>query len=341
MANLSVTGLAFAEGTLETQLMLVLIWAFIWYFGIKSSAKYFFEPFVASKPWKDQWIDLNAKTFKTAFFIEFKTSKETFEFACLCVAIICQHAVGGALCLPSMLGGSGAVISALACHGGLCEAGWELQDAIVRIYQILFGGKAGKAQNPTPLVVILGLHHAMGLGMVIPMNIVYRDNCHYHEFIFLLQGAAFVACMSQNYGYTLDIKTLSGLKQMKVCVTVTLLTMVYSRFLRYAFVGYKLISTFYADGRTMMLCGGGLVLGLMGLLNILFVMDAVGKFSKFIHLSYSDEDLQPKIARVHSSFHRHNTPHIMRTSQREWAIVRGAVLLGSFRKPTAEQKKNM
>jgi len=128
---------------------------------------------------------------------------------------------------------------------------------------------------------------------------------------------------------------------MKVCVTVTLVTMVYSRLLRYAFVGYKLIYTFYADGRTMMLCGGGLVLGLMGLLNIAFVMDAIGKFIKFMKINHSDEDLQPKIARVHSSFHRHNAPQIMRTSQKEWAIVRGAVLLGSFRTPTAEQKKEI
>merc|ERR1712066_55792 len=181
----------------------------------------------------------------------------------------------------------------------------------------------------------------MGMGMVVPMNIVYRDNCHYHEFIFLLQGAAFVACMSQNYGYTLDIKTLSGLRQMKVCVTVTLLTMVYSRFLRYAFVGYKLISTFHADGRTMMLCGGGLVLGLMGLLNILFVMDAVGKFSKFIHLSYSDEDLQPKIARVHSSFHRHNAPHIMRTSQRSGPLFAVQFFWGRFESRRPKRRRQI
>merc|ERR1712039_545268 len=122
----------------------------------------------------------------------------------------------------------------------------------------------------------------MGLSMAIPMNIMYGDSRHYHEFVFLLQFASLIAMSSQSYGYTLDVKTASGLKQMKACVTVTLVTLLWSRLFRYAFIGYNLLSTFIADGNTAMTYGGGFALGLMGLLNALYVLDAFGKFIKFI-----------------------------------------------------------
>lgn len=290
---ITLTGLVLSEGTLETQLMLVVIWATIWYFVIMYSAKHVVEPYVASKPWKDQWVNLNDKTARASFFIHFKTKAEVFEFACLFLAILSQHAVGGILCVPSLVGVSGSAVAAMACHGGLCEAGWELQDCLVRIYQILFGGESGKAKNPPALMVIFGLHHAMGLSMVIPMNIVYRDNVYYHELVFLLQGAAFVAMASQNYGYTLDVKTASGLTQMKVCTGVTLATMLWSRALRYAMIGYKLITAMHADGNSKMLCMGAVVLGLMGLLNILFVLDSIGKFVKFMKMHHENESNAP------------------------------------------------
>merc|ERR1719181_857416 len=105
---------------------------------------------------------------------------------------------------------------ALARHGALCEAGWELQDAFTRAYEVLFGGEKGKLLNPTPVLVFWAFHHTMGLSMVIPMNLVYPDLAYYHELVFLLQFASFVAMMFQHYGYTLDVKTKSGLNMMKI-----------------------------------------------------------------------------------------------------------------------------
>merc|ERR1719476_215189 len=97
-----------------------------------------------------------------------------FEFACLVISIIGQHAIGGALCVPSMLGFTGRWVSAAACHGGLCEASWELQDAATRIHQVLFQGEEGKAKNPVPLRVVLFMHHLMGMSMVIPNNVLHH-----------------------------------------------------------------------------------------------------------------------------------------------------------------------
>merc|ERR1711874_941888 len=113
-----------------------------------------------------------------------------------------------------------------------------------------------------------------GMSMVLPMNMTYRANFYYHEFVFLLQFAAFAAMLCTNYGYTLDAKTASGLQQMKVCVTITFVTMAYSRGFRYVFVGYKLISTFYNDDSMKILCAGSIVLGLVALFNILLIGDA-------------------------------------------------------------------
>jgi len=329
--------LLLCEGTLGAQVVCTSIWAVIWFFAIKYSSQNIFAPWVSSQPWKDQWTELSAKCFKAGFFIEFKTTEEVFAFACLFLAILCQHLVGGLFCLPSLLGASGSVVSALACHGGLCEAGWELQDAVTRAHAVLFGDEKAKAMNPTPLLIILCLHHAMGLSMVIPMNILYRDNPYYHEFVFLLQAAAFFAMAFQNYGFTLDVKTASGLKQMKVCVTCTVAVMLWSRGFRYAFIGYKLISGFYADGNTKMLCAGGLVLCMMGVLNTLFIADSMGKFVKFMKTTHEDEDVHDNIVRIHSSLHRHTSTLIMSNGRKEWAKVRGAVHMGAFKTPKKDK----
>ena len=116
-----------------------------------------------------QWTKLNRSTFKKAFFVDFKTDEEAFDFACLFLGIIAQHATGGALCAPALFGvGNAAVAVTLANHGALCEVGWELQDVATRAYQVLFGGASGKAKNPLPLLIIIAIHHSMGLAMAIP-----------------------------------------------------------------------------------------------------------------------------------------------------------------------------
>lgn len=318
---LSLMSLLLADGGLAVQLTITCFWAVAWFLAIRWAAKNVFEPWIASKPWADQWTDMHAKTYEASIGLKFKSRDEVFEFACLFLAIICQHAVGGVLCLPSLLGGStGIVAAACARHGGLCEAGWELQDAFERAYQILFGTEQEKAKNPLPLVLFMAFHHAMGLSMVIPMNLYYPDNAYYHEFIFLLQGAAFAACVAQNYGYSLDVKTASGLFRMKASVAFSTAVIAWSRVLRYGFVGYKLIGTMYADGNIRMLCVGCLVLMSMGVVNLVFITDALKKLVKFMSMKHSDdkEELHDEITRLHSTLHKHCSQHsdVRMTSRR-------------------------
>ena len=93
------------------------------------------------------------------------------------------HLMGGMLCLPSTIGlGSMlpvGVASAMACHGGLFEIGWEVEDMIVRFYEIIFGGEKGRKRNPTSLILVLIAHHSAACCLVIPVNIFYPDNVYY------------------------------------------------------------------------------------------------------------------------------------------------------------------
>ena len=151
-------------------------------------------------------------------------------FATAFISILIQHGVGGAMCVPSITGWLPASVAApLARHGAMCELGWEVQDTLIRMGQIFFGGEAGRKMNPTPLLVIFFIHHCTAMGMVIPMNLCvppalslslslsllhperpllgrfYGDSVLYHEMVFLLEGAAFVAMGMQNFGCTSDI----------------------------------------------------------------------------------------------------------------------------------------
>jgi len=100
----------------------------------------------------------------------------------------------------------------------------------------------------------------MGLSMVIPMNLLYHDNKYYHEFVFLLQAAAFAAMILQSYGYTLNVNTKEGLFRMRGTIIISWVLILYSRILRFGVVGYHLAQTFYMDGNQKMLFVGSLVL---------------------------------------------------------------------------------
>ena len=51
----------------------------------------------------------------------------------LVAAILCVHLTGGLLCVPALLATRpSSLVVALAAHGSLVEAGWELSDVFVR-----------------------------------------------------------------------------------------------------------------------------------------------------------------------------------------------------------------
>lgn len=269
-----------AEPGPAAQLKLVLIYGTLWHIAIDRLAKKVFQPWISKRPWRDQWLQLTARAFEN-FGIKLDSEQQAFEAGCEYLAILCQHAVGGALCVPSVIGFRSVGALAMARHGALCEAGWEFQDLAFRLWQVTFGGEEGRAKNPKATLFICIAHHALGLSLVVPFNIAYGSNPHYHEMVFLLQGAAFAAMAAQNYGFALDVKTARGLRQMRVISVFVLVIMLWSRLFRFLHLARTCLSLLYSDGNIGILFAAGPSLCLMGLFNILMVADAVQKVSKY------------------------------------------------------------
>ena len=283
----SLDSLLLCAPDIRTQLTLLVLNALAWYVWIELTPKYIFQPYVLAQVWKDHWVERHKQSLK-AMEIEFRNDHDVFVWACGFLAIAFQHFVGGALCLPSVLGlGHISTQCALACHGAMCEVGWEVQDTLRSLTEVLLGGEEGKAKNPAPILVLKAIHHVLGLSMVIPMNLYYSESAEYHEFIFLLQFAAAIAIACTNYGYTLNVKTADGLAKMKVVVTVTWIVMVYSRVTRFAIVGWSLLGLL--RNNHMMYYAGLGALCLMCVFNILITVDATSKLVKFVQMHHEDE----------------------------------------------------
>jgi len=336
---------------LEVQLVEAFLQAVFWYLTIRFGAKVV-EAWTCS--WSAstlaRWTRMNQVTFKKSFMVDFDEA-DTFRFACAFVVILLQHGVGGGLCLPAVFGLLPALAPTLACHGALCEVGWEVQDYIVRWCDILFGGPAGKARQPVPVMIIMTLHHAMGTLLVVPMNLHFRDNAYYHELVFLLQAAAVGAMGLQQYGYTLDIRKTRDLITMKILVSTTAVLMLWSRLFRYCYVVYCLLVTLWAEGGNLFHLAL-LVAVMMGLLNLLFVNDAIGKFVKFMFKStpvlrkqlsnrqLTREDLSELSELSHDALSA-GIPQQFRLSKakKEWAKLRGLHRLGLLKNGQEGEKK--
>lgn len=280
------TGALFADlvagaPKVHIQLLLVVMQA-LWWCVFTQIAHRRIRTWMRTAPMYPQWIELNTKAFEAIAGIKPATFLEEETGACMWLAVLCQHGVGGLLCVPSLLGiFSPATTAALACHGALCEAGWELQDILTRSCSLVLEGESAKSKNPPSLLLILMLHHAMGLIMVIPMNLHYGQEALYHEMVFLLQFAGAFAGFAQQYGYTLDVSSSCGLQQMRLSCLVTWCAIVHTRFVRFWVVGLKLLAVFGAHGDNHFLWAGGAVLGLMGVFNLLVCCDVTSKLFKF------------------------------------------------------------
>jgi len=284
--SITLQDLLMAAPRLEVQLTLVGIQAVIWYMVIFRLLPPHIANFFNSMKTRDRFLDNCARAYKKMFMLDFNGDRELlFEFAVIFQGVLLQHFIGGLLCLPAVLGCSWlspTAASALACHGALCEVGWEVQDFVVRLKERLFDGETGRKKNPLPFMAAVVLHHAFSQCLVLPLNLYYRDNGYYHEAVLLLQTASVVAMTCQYYGFTLDISRPAELLQMKVTVTASFLVVLWSRLLRYGYIWYVLILTFLADGNSFVLKLAIPPLVLGSLFNVLVLADFYRKFAKFV-----------------------------------------------------------
>merc|ERR1711879_872430 len=131
------------------------------------------------------------------------------------------------------------------------------------------------------MMAVLLAHHSAAQCLVLPLNIHYRDNTHYHEAIFLLQAAAFIAVLVQQIGFALNIKERVGLFQMRALVTVSFAVIAWSRILRYAYLWYILLTTFIEDGNWLCLELACAPVVLLSAFNVIVLIDVWSKLVKF------------------------------------------------------------
>ena len=174
------------KGEVGTQLVLLCLYAMLCFLILPMLTETIIKPYISKQSWKKNWTILSRNMLAKSAAVYFETEEDAYHFAASLGSVTFQHFIGGTLCIPSQMpwlfpGFSKQLRSTLVGHGALIESGWELQDLIVRFYQLMFLGEAGRRMNPVPLVVIMVVHHAMGLTMAIPMNMYYRDSPLYHE----------------------------------------------------------------------------------------------------------------------------------------------------------------
>jgi len=218
------------------------------------------------------------------------------------MSILVQHAIGGLLCLPSAIGIQTNFAFAMARHGMLCELGWETQDTLVRIFCYTFGGKSGKERYPLATTIFACvIHHVVSFSLVIPMNIYYPDWSLVHEMACLLELAAAVAGFTQYYGYTKDVKTHSGLRNMKISIIVTFAIMIWSRMIRYFWLAWIIGRRTWKDGNILVFTLMCVSLFFFTLFNILIMIDAIQKLLKFLPMRiehHDKEEISKSIADV-------------------------------------------
>mmetsp|Transcript_1579 Transcript_1579/g.1860 ORF Transcript_1579/g.1860 Transcript_1579/m.1860 type:complete len:308 (+) Transcript_1579:145-1068(+) len=278
----SLQDLLMSKTTWKVQLLLLLIQTLAWKVILQLLAEYFLQ-IIKTRPWGGQYVRLFSEHFQKTFGIKFPDDTAMLGGAGY-VAVMCQHITGGLLCVPSVFSLTifpEEVAFALARHGAMAETAWEVGDMITRIYKICFT-EDGRRSNPASLIFILALHHVVGILLVLPLNVYFGNSKLYHEGIFLLQGAAGVAICCQCYGFTLNLKKDSDLTQIKLISTFVLTVMIYSRFYRFGALGievYYILKSKYELEHLIPFYL--LAMGAMSLFNLLLIVDAVSKFSKY------------------------------------------------------------
>lgn len=217
------------------------------------------------------------------------------------ILVICgmQHLVGGFLCLPAVanfwgypglansLGISPSLAIFMAKQGAMCEAGWELSDGLIRGYQKFIQGRHDL--QPKALCILMAVHHTLGLTMVVPMCTYYGGHPLFHETVFLLQFAAGVALTLQQFGFMLNIAENSAdLFKMKIYVLITFVCMWWARGIRYVWILYSFVTYFLAFENYTMVAAVIFQALVMGLLNLLMIVDSTKKTSKYLSMTMED-----------------------------------------------------
>jgi len=202
--------------------------------------------------------------------------------------VMIQHAVGGMLALPAVLGSMGlssgiesSTASSLACFGILVEMGYELQDFVLMIYYRVFGGEQDKKMYPIAGIVLMLMHHSLTCTMGIPMIHAHRTLWILHRLSFDLGGAAGCLMAAAEFTRAFDVTKKDELRKFMSITFFTLLVALWTRFFDWFYLCYKLLTLFYAEKKWIFLAVGSFICSIFSLVNLAIVFSMVTRFMKF------------------------------------------------------------
>eukprot|EP00510_Aplanochytrium_minuta_P005471 CAMPEP_0184017912 /NCGR_PEP_ID=MMETSP0954-20121128/7824_1 /TAXON_ID=627963 /ORGANISM="Aplanochytrium sp, Strain PBS07" /LENGTH=299 /DNA_ID=CAMNT_0026299249 /DNA_START=287 /DNA_END=1186 /DNA_ORIENTATION=+ len=294
LSNVKVSDLLAAKEDFKTQLLLAVTMAVFVKIFFNFSVVHL-RRIVDSKPWKEQFLRLTKRTYKS-IGVDYGSDEIWYEAALVQFPLVLHHLIGGLLCVPAVFGITGIseeTAYALARHGALFETAFELQDIGTRVYQYFYDKDFDK-KNPPMVVRMLIMHHSCGLCTVIPMNMYFGSSVLFHEAVFLLQGAAGISIGASVYCYMLDLSKNEDIFRFKIMSVVALITIVYTRVVRYCTLGFETSYMLYSENFLVFLiytAGGFLMSGF----NIVLLKDSIKKFKKAIKMNYVSPE---KIAKM-------------------------------------------
>ena len=205
--------------------------------------------------------------------------------------IYLQHFVGGALCIPAVLGYTESWATSLACLGILSEMGWELSD-ITDIFVTRSMAVDGKERIPNTLMYIMCVHHSMTLTLGLPLVLKYRELRELHLLTFNLQWAAAIAIGMNEYTKCLDLTKSRQLLTFRILNGIGFVIMAWMRGLHWLFLCGRLMTIFYNDDEWTFMVLGSVIIVLITAFNFLLCIYPFGKkMLKFGPTSKSDKKL--------------------------------------------------
>ncbi len=209
--------------------------------------------------------------------------------------MITQHFVGGALCVPSMLGlGDPSWASSLAVLGILSEVGWEIEHTIIDLFYARL--RYGAEKVPTPMIIGSLIHHSLSCCLGIPVALRYRQWWVIHSLCFDLQiGPGLVTPLAE-YGKLLDITKPNGLRQLKIINIIKVIVFGWTRGIHFVYLVALALHGFYVDRAWSFVIGGTPVLLAFTVFNIYtIILPTMKTYLKFRNAS-AEYDALPKNA---------------------------------------------
>ena len=169
--------------------------------------------------------------------------------------------------------------------GSLAAASWDLYDFVNSTCRTFLPNVILEGAHPVKYWVILPvMHHLVTITTVIPLNLFMLQEPDYHKVACSLLLAAGICYGLGQYKYTLDLKTASGLQQVKAIAVIQFVVIAITRAGIFFYSGVNLLWIVHANF-VWPLYGAYFGLVSMGLFNLIVLADATAQLHKWVFAS--------------------------------------------------------